>query len=298
LNALHSRPSVDWTPLSDRAEFSEPPPAEPRQSQFVREPRKADFMPGPPRNLVALIQVRRRRQQKEAAKTAFKTAHDEWEYAVTWKSQEHDAAMKKYRAALADWEARKSAFHTAQAKASARLESLCRRYSGKDADAVVAHCDLVLLAADRPDGFPKQWRIDFSAGAMTVDYELPSTDQMPSVKRVKYAPSRDAFETVHLPERERDQLYAEAMYQTCLMVLHLLFASDEADAIKSIAFNGWVNFIDTANGRPARACIMSVQATKQAFRRIDLSSVDPQACFKALNGVASTKLAAMSAAVR
>ena len=109
----------------------------------------------------------------------------------------------------------------------------------------------------------------------------------------RYAASRDAFDTVELTERERDTLYAEAMYQTCLAVLHLLFASDGADAIKSIAFNGWVNFVDGA--QPARACIMSVQATKKAFRAIDLSSVDPQACFKALNGVASAKLAAMSA---
>jgi restriction system protein len=83
------------------------------------------------------------------------------------------------------------------------------------------------------------------------------------------------------------------MVQSCLAVLHLLFAADEVDAIKSIVFNGWVNFIDKA--RPARACIMTVQATKAAFRQIDLSSVDPQACFKALNGVASSKLAAMTA---
>ena len=150
---------------------------------------------------------------------------------------------------------------------------------------MIAYGDLILLAADRPDGFPKHWQIAFSSGVMTVDYELPYTDRMPSVKAVKYAASRDAFETVELPEGERDRLYAEAMYQSCLAVLHLLFASDEADAIRSIAFNGWVNFIDRM--KPARACIMTVQATKQAFCRIDLSSVDPLACFKALNGVAS-----------
>jgi hypothetical protein len=32
------------------------------------------------------------------------------------------------------------------------------------------------------------------------------------------------------------------------------------------------------------------------FARIDLASVDPQACFKSLNGVASAKLAAMTQA--
>jgi restriction system protein len=294
LGALRARLSVDWAQFNDRGAFAEPPPAAPAPLQIAREPRKSEFMPPPPRSLSELLHASRRRRQKEAGAKNFKNAHDEWQVAVRWKSREHEAATEKYRAALAGWEARRSAFQATQAKAKARLDSLHRRYAAKDADAVIAYGDLVLLSADRPDGFPKDWRIDFSDGVMTVDYELPSTEAMPGVKAVKYAALREAFDTVELPERERDQLYAEAIYQTCLMVLHLLFASDEADAIKSIAFNGWVNFIDQA--KPARACIMAVQTTKAAFRRIDLKSVDPQACFKALNGVASAKLAAMTAA--
>jgi restriction system protein len=118
------------------------------------------------------------------------------------------------------------------------------------------------------------------------------------VKSVKYIAARDAFETLRLPEDERDRLYAEAVYQSCLAVLHLLFASDTADAIRSIAFKGWVNFVDQVHGRPGRACIMSVHAAKEEFRKIDLSAVDPQACFRALNGTVSTKLAAMTSARR
>ncbi|MDE2112149.1 MAG: hypothetical protein KGJ79_13480 [Alphaproteobacteria bacterium] len=295
LNAVRPQPVTEWKPLSEHGEFSELPPAEPKPLQLMREPRKADFMPGPPRNLVALLQVGRRRRQREAALASFKAAHDEWDYAVRWVTQEHDTATKKYRAALADWDARKSAFHAAQAAAATRLEALQRRYAQKDPEAVVANANLVLLAADRPDGFPKHWQIDFTGGVTTVDYELPSTDQLPSVKKVKYAAARDAFEAVGLAECERDQLYAEALYQTCLAVVHLLFASDAAEAIEAVTFNGWVNFIDKSNGRPARACVMSLQTTKEDFRRIDLASVDPQACFKSLNGVASSKLAAMTA---
>jgi restriction system protein len=291
LEALRA-PSVDWAQFAD-GEFSEPPPAAPAPLQVAREPRKADFRPAPPRSLFDLLQRRRRRELRTASEKNFKNAHDDWQNAVRWKSREHDAASERYRAALTGWEARKSAFCAAQAEAVARLNALRQGYAGKDADAVVAYSDVVLLSADRPDGFPRHWGIGFADGVMTVDYELPSTEAMPSVKAVKYVSSRDAFDTVELPQRERDQLYAEAMVQSCLAVLHLLFASDEADAIKSIVFNGWVNFIDKAS--PARACIMTVQATKEAFRRIDLQSVDPQACFKALNGVASAKLAAMTA---
>jgi restriction system protein len=296
LEALRAPPSVDWTQFTDGGEFSEPPPVAPAPLQSLREPRKADFRPAPPRSLLDLLNRRRRRALKAAGEKNFKSAHDDWQNAVRWKSREHEAATERHRAALAGWEARKSAFHAAQAEAAARLNSVRQRYAGKDADAVAAYSDMVLLAADRPDGFPRHWEIALSDGVMTVDYELPSTEAMPGVKMVKYLASRDAFEIVELAPRERDELYAEAMVQTCLAALHLLFAADEADAIKSIVFNGWVNFIDQA--RPARACIMTVQATKAAFGRIDLKSVDPQACFKALNGVASAKLAAMMAAAR
>jgi len=296
LNTLRSQPFADWTLLYDRTEFSEQAPAEPAAPQREREPQRANYLPPTPRNPIARLRPRFQRE-KQAGLAAFKSAHDDWQCTARWQAKEHDAASRIYRAALADWQARRSAFQANQTKANARLDALREDYAAKKSDAVAARCDLILLSAGLPDGFPKFWWTEFSAktSVATVDYELPSADQMPSVKAVKYAAARDTFETVRLAERERGELYAEAMYQTCLSVLHLLFTADSADAIKAIAFNGWVNFIDKTNGRPGRACIMSLQTTKRVFREIDLFRVDPQACFKSLNGVVSPKLAAMTA---
>ena len=294
LNALRSKPSIRWA--QDVGEFSESQPVAPVALPIPREPRKREFRSPPPRSLFELLAVKQHRAQKAAAEQKFKDAHGAWTHAVGWNAREHDAAMKKYRAAMSDWEARRFAFQTAQSETATRLGALRNRYSSKRPDAVIAYNDMVLHAADRPEGFPVHWQIGFAAGALTIDYDLPSTDQMPQVKAMKYIGARDAFETLRLPEDERDRLYAEAVYQTCLSVLHLLFASDAADAIRSVAFKGWVNFVDQVHGRPGRACIMSVHATKEEFRKIDLSAVDPQACFRALNGTVSTKLAAMTAA--
>ena len=294
--ALGSSATIDWSQLTEQKEFPEPPPTAPVPPQIEREPRQKDFRPAPPRSLIELLNASGRRQQRDAAIKAFDSAHEGWEYTVRWKAQQHDKAIKAHRAAHSEWDARKSAFHSTQAKANARLESLRRNYAEKDKEAVAGYCDLVLLSVPRPEGFPKFWQIGFSAATgVSVDYDLPSSDQIPSVKAVKYLASRDAFETVVLSEAEREQLYGEAVHQTCLAVLHRLFAADGADALRSITFNGWANVIDTANGRPSRACIMSVQTTKPVFQQIDLSSVDPRACFKALNGTTSAKLAAMSA---
>lgn len=293
--ALRAPAAIDWSVLAARGEFPQPPPAAPAPPRIEREPRKKDFRPPPPRNLIELLNRSGRRRQKEAATRAFASAYDGWEHTVRWKAQQHDKAMTLHRAAHSDWEARKSAFYSTQAKANARLEALRGLYAEKDKEAVIGYCDLVLLAVPRPENFPKFWQIGLSRAVASVDYDLPSCDQIPSVKAVKYVPSRDAFETVVLGEAEREQLYGEAVHQSCLAVLHRLFASDATDALSSIIFNGWANVIDKANGRPSRACIMSVQATKSVFQQIDLFSVDPQACFKALNGTTSAKLAAMAA---
>jgi hypothetical protein len=67
--------------------------------------------------------------------------------------------------------------------------------------------------------------------------------------------------------------------------------------IKAAAFNGWVDFIDTSNGRPARACIVSLQASKQEFETINIDAINPKACFCALKGVGSAKLAQMAPVV-
>ena len=296
LDALRSQPSVDWTQLYDRAEFLEPPPSAPAPLQLAQEPRRENFLPSPTRNMLERIRAERR-EEVAAGGAAFRNAHDEWDSMARWQTKTHDAAIKKFRAATADWEARQLAFYSAQTKANANLDALRRDYDKKKPDAVAACSDLALLAIGRPEGFPAHWwtALDGKTGVATIDYELPSLDKMPSVKAMKYAPARDVFETVAMAPREREALYAEALYQTCLAVLHVAFATDSADAIKAIVFNGWVNFIDSASGRPGRACIMSLQTTKRAFREIDLFAVDPRACFKSLNGTVGAKLAAMTA---
>jgi restriction system protein len=134
-------------------------------------------------------------------------------------------------------------------------------------------------------------------GVLIIDYELPSVEALPKLKGVKYVQSRDTFEESCLRESETAQLYDDALYQTCLRTLYEIFQTDEVKAIKSITFNGWVSFTDKATGKPAHACILSVQSSKEAFSQINLAAVEPKACFRSLKGVGSAKLSGMSAIV-
>jgi hypothetical protein len=292
INAVKASPAVDWTPLYDNSAFAEPPPVEPGPPVQEAEPQPADF-PRAPLTLATLLSPGAMRRRRETADAKYDTAHSGWRYLKRWREGEFEKALRAHHDGFAAWQQRQAAFVDAQARANARLDALVKGYAQGDSDAVIGHCDLSLLSLERPAGFPRYWTMSYSGGALQLDYDLPSMDVVPVVKAVKYAPARDGFEVVALPEHERERLYTEAVFQTALAVLYTLFAGDSAGAIRAIAFNGWANYVDGAAMRPGRACILSVSADKTAFQGIDLGSVDPLACFRALNGSMSPKLAAL-----
>lgn len=296
INTVRAAPVPDWSPLYDTASFGEAPPVEPVMPKMEPAPEASQFKRAP-LTLATLINPRAMRRRKEAAETKFETAHNGWEYLKRWRESEHDKAMTAFRASAAEWQTRKAAFLDLQQRANARLDALRQGYSRGEPEAVLGHCDLTLLGLDRPQNFPCFWNMRYADGVLEIDYDLPWIADIPVVKAVKYAASRESFETVALPEAERERIYGEAVFQTTLAVLHALFTADLADTIRSIAFNGWVNFIDSMGTHPGRACTVAVTVDKRAFAALDLATVDPQACFRSLNGTMSAKLAAMATRV-
>jgi restriction system protein len=186
-----------------------------------------------------------------------------------------------------------------QKKINEHIDDLRKRHLNKEQEAIVEFTDLILSRSEYPDFFPKRWEIVFDAvtGVMVVDYDLPNVEQLSKTAGVKYVQSRDTVEDVFLKDREVDQLFDGIVYQTCLRTIREVFTSDLIDAIKSLTFNGYVDFVDRANGRPARSCIVSLQSTKRAIENIDFAAVDPKACFRALKGVGSAKLSGMASVV-
>ncbi|MDR3526634.1 MAG: hypothetical protein P4L57_05095 [Rhizomicrobium sp.] len=290
--ALQQTASADWALQYEDNAFAEAPPAEPPRPPLENEPQQSDFKAAP-LTLATLLSPRALRKRKEDARAKFETAHNGWSYLKRWREHEYAKACDAFQTASAGWKTRQANFFDLQARTNARLDALVQGYARGEADAVTGHCDLALLSLDRPQGFPCFWTTSYADGVLQIDYDLPSMAAVPVLKAVKYAPVRQVFDTVALSERERERLYGEAVFQTSLAVLHTLFTADNAHAIRAISFNGWANFIDTASMRPVRACIVSLTADRGRFAEIDLASADPKACFRALNGVMSPKLAAL-----
>ena len=179
-----------------------------------------------------------------------------------------------------------------------REKADCRKkkYLSGDEDAVTEYFETVLNSSAYPDGFPSDFEIQFSgdSGMLIVNYALPGMDDIPKRVSVRYIASRDALEEKFLSAAKSRALYNSVCYQIAIRTLYELFGTDEANALRSVTFNGFVTVADPATGHPRTSCIMSVQSGRDEFMKINLASVDPKACFKALKGVGSANLATVT----
>jgi restriction system protein len=240
-----------------------------------------------------------KRKRIRRATDLWRIEHAEWEDALSEIEAQNNDRYAEHEKSMQEWSEREQAFKASQVELNSRLKELQQRHLDKDPDAIVEFTDLILSRSEYPDCFPKNWEIGFdgATGVMVVDYDLPDVAQLPKFGAVRYIQARNAFENILLKDKERDDLFEGAVYQTCLRTIDEIFRSDLSGAIQSVTFNGYADFVDKANGKPARACIASLQTTKAAVENIDLNVVDPKACFRALKGVGSSKLAGMAAVV-
>jgi restriction system protein len=205
--------------------------------------------------------------------------------------------LKKFVQLKLEWEKQRADFYARQAEQNDRINKLQIAYSTNDPNAVLEYCELVLNNSDYPETFPKDFDIDYNAETKTliVEFTLPSPDQFPSLIEVKYIASKKELKKAYLSETQLFKIYDVAIYNITLRTLHELFEADKSNSIDAIIFNGWVNAINKATGKVVNNCIVSIQVKKTELFEVELSSVDPKACFKSLKGIGSSKLSGITA---
>jgi restriction system protein len=156
-------------------------------------------------------------------------------------------------------------------------------------DAVVQYFSLVLDASSYPERFPRHHRLAYvpESKQLVVELELPSLDVVPRVRQYKYVKARDAIDEAPRPAAQIKALYPQVVAQTSLRTVHELFEADRFGLIDTIVFNGYVDTIDRATGKPIKPHLVSLRTTRDAFLVLDLGHVEPLACLKGLNASVS-----------
>ena len=189
---------------------------------------------------------------------------------------------------LEDWENNKKDFLYEQKI----LYKLYKFYSKRDPKAIQHVSRMVLSNSEYYEEFPQEFEIEYNPEnkILIVEYQLPSIEDIPTLKEVKYVQTHDEFIKKHITKNHLNTLYDNILYHITLRTIHELYEAHEMDILEAIIFNGHVKSIDPSTGQETNACVLSIQVNKEEFEKINLAMVEPKACFKKLKGVGSSKL--------
>jgi restriction system protein len=216
-------------------------------------------------------------------------AHAEWCAECERIAVRDSIASEEYEEARNQWKSEREHYFEAQRRANESVDSLARDYLEKEPRAVLqALIDPLKKLQLLPwlDG-SLQMRIEPDLSLLIVDYRLPTIDQLFSLDKI--GPNLQ----LSLKKREREELYDASVHQFWLSVVHTIFKTDSVMAIRAIIFNGIIDAVDPATGNDFSACILSVRVERADFAKLNLSAVDPAACFKFFKGIGATKLHAV-----
>lgn len=306
LHTLSIDDTVDWDSLKRKDSFPEKKPSKPSKKNhepIPPRPDKTEQMFIPKFTLFEKVLKGLKNKKITEYEKIYADAIAVWE---TKKKAAEDAnkriddafdkAVLDWQLKVSEWESRKNEFLQQQETYNAKIDAMKAAYLEKNPTSIVEYCEMVLNNSAYPESFSKDFEIEYNPenGILIVEYQLPSLELMPRIKEVKYLASKNELKETYFPEPQIAKMFDEAMYKIALRTIHELFEADEANALESISFNGWVRAINKATGKEENNCIISLQVKKAEFLEIDLNNVEPKICFRNLKGVAGSKLSSLT----
>lgn len=285
---------VHWSNLKDLSSYPVTSPIIPAPTSLPTEPRRDSFPPD--LNWFTRLFPAIRDKRAAEAEARFFAAFSTWQRKKADIEQKNKAQHKQYECEIAAWETAKESWLADQKKRNDAIDDKQALYLQREPHAVIEYCEMVLSSSEYPDSFPSSFELDYVADTrmLVVEYSLPSIEALPTNKGYRYIANRDEIQPIAVSESWLNRTYDSVLYQIALRSLFEFFQSDEAAALDSIVFNGWVNSVDKATGKEVNACVLTMQTNKQEFLEINFSQVDPRSCFKKLKGISAAKLTALS----
>lgn len=275
---LHVDDFLDWEALKEEPDV---PPFQPGGLE-VPAPAPELQLPPPPSGLGKLFG----RDKHEAA---VAEARQQYERAVAEHASKERQRETRLAQAKSEYDSMVAKLEEAAAEKNREIDRFRSEFEAGKPQAVTNYFDLVLQSSSYPDGFPQHTKIAYvpESKQLVVEYELPTFDVVPEVKAYKYVKTKDEVTSTPRPATQRRALYASLVSQIALRTLHELFEADRSDKLETIVFNGFVQTVDKATGKPIKPYLVTLRTTKDVFQALDLAQVEPQACLKGLNAAVS-----------
>jgi len=206
-----------------------------------------------------------------------------------------EAGKQKLEQAAREYEQRKKEFENQQKEHNEVVARNKRNFENKEPKAVARYLELVLQRSPCPTSLNLGWGVQYGPNEelAVIEVELPHPDKIPQVIEYTFSPKagalvntvNDSLATKTMKTREFEEFYNTVLYQIALRAIHEVLNADYINAVRTVAFNGYVSGFDPKTGSPFHNCVLSLQAERFNFATIDLAHIDPKECFRYLKGV-------------
>lgn len=236
-------------------------------------------------------------RKKEEAKARYEKALNDWKNEKAQIDSHNQKMWDEYESEYLIWKNAKATFEKNEHQRLESLDKIFEDYRVRKDGALEKYFDYLLSKFVVFDFIPTQRNLKYFNESKTLYIEtyLPSLDEFPSIKEVKYTVEGDEFVEVALSSKLLNELYDRFIYSLILSQLYLLFSNDTRKNIKAIALNGYVDVVNKGTGKAETLCIASIFVSKEEFETINLEMIAPKACFKQLKGVGSSQLHSLTA---
>lgn len=269
-------------------------PQHARLTQAPPEPQESDYPPEIPFIARIIPPIRARRLAQ--ARARFEVAHSEWRSEVAAIQRVNQEAEAEFQRARTEFTEARRAFDERRISARKRIEELRAAFDAMEPSAVSEVAQLFLSESKYPSWIERDCVTEYIAETklLIIEDKMPGVETIPRVSKVGYVASRNELRTSYISDKERDKLYDTVLYQVALRTVYEVFLFDTKGAIQSVVYNGWQTWINKATGVEEKGCLLSLQVPRDILSGIDLSKVDPRACFRQLKGVSAAKLSGMT----
>jgi restriction system protein len=239
-------------------------------------PDLAEYLPPPPnffQRTIPLLKDSYERKQEEATAQydAAREAHAQREKERVAKlaklKDDHEAILARNR-------------HHADEQNRA-LDELVERYRSGETDGVETMAEIALATDDLPEIESASRAVyDKSSKRLVVERQLPTADIVPAAESVRYVKSSNEFAEKKRSAANIKMIYNRLCAGIVVRTLRAIALGDSAATIETIVVNGYVDTIDPATGHPTRPTLLSVSASAEEVRDLEISNLDPVACLK------------------
>ncbi len=211
------------------------------------------------------------------ARQSYQRAVDDW-------GRREAARLSNLDHASTAYDARLAAIVAETTRRDVEIDKFQEAFELGDAESIARYFELVLQASRYPQSFSRRFRLAYvpESRQLVIEFEFSPVSVIPPVKAHRYVKTKDEVTNALRPAAQIKTLYGSVVAQSTLRTLYETFQADRIGHLESVVFNGHLDTIDRATGKPIRPCLVTVRTTKQSFAELDLANVEPAACLRHL----------------